>query len=374
MTSVTFETATIADAVRRAARVAPGKAGHAFDKAAGMFFEINPTGDVVCIIRATNLDAFHTEIIATVAADGPPSRWRLPSRLIADVVGSLPPKSGAQVKFMQEGRKITIQQGRMKSSMNLIDDDSYPDWDMFDASTLKMVQGLGQRVGMVEWAAASDGTPPLGGVYLDGEYAYATDRYKLARVPCKIDLVKPITIPSGILGQCLKSMGDTAMGVSATQLLLAPDDWTQLKTVIYDIQYFPVKMLFDTTKYEFTCEVNKSDFLDKLNRAGSYAGAERNPLLTTYWGKGEIAVVMENPEVGLFGDVVECPGYLDHKRVVIRFTPKNLIDALTNAPDAKVTLHYDLEPDAAISKNIKVTGGAGFECIVMKRQETKPSA
>lgn len=374
MTSVTFETATIADAVRRAARIAPGKAGHAFDKAAGLFFEINPSGDVQCIIRATNLDAFHTEVIATVSSDGDAARWRLPSQLLGAVVGSLPPKSGAQVTFSQENKKITIQQGRMRSSMNLIDDDSYPDWDMFDSSNLTMVQGLGQRVAMVEWAAASDGTPPLGGVHLDGEYAYATDRYKVARVPCKINLVKPITIPAGILGQCLKSMGDTGMGVSDTQLLLAPDDWTQLKTVIYDIQYVPVKMLFDTTGYEHTCEVNKSDLLDKLNRAGSYAGAERNPLLTTYWGKGEIAVVMENPEVGLFGDVVECPGQLDHKRVVIRFTPKNLIDTLNNAPDAKVKLHYDLEPDAAISKTIKVTGGAGFECMVMKRQETRPSA
>lgn len=285
----------------------------------------------------------------------------------------MPPKSGAQVKFTQDGKKILVQQARMKSSMNVIDDEAYPDWDMFDGSNLEVVQGLGQRVAMVEWAAG-DGDPPLSGVYLDGEHAYATDRYKLVRVPCKINIKKPIIIPSGILGQCLKSMGDTGMGVSGTQLLLAPDDWTQLRTVIYDMAYVPVKMLFDTMKYELKIEINKSELLDKLNRAGSYTGAERNPVITTYWGRGEIAVVMQNAEIGLFGDVVELPGQLDHKRVINHFTPKYLIDSLNNAPDEKVELHYDAtETNPKIAKSIKIVSGI-YECIVMKRQASQPSS
>jgi DNA polymerase III sliding clamp (beta) subunit (PCNA family) len=371
VTTVTFETATIADAVRRAVRIAPGKAGHAFDKAAGLIFEINPGGQAVCIIRATNLDAFHTEIIATVDADGDAQTWRLPSALLGNVVGTLPAKSGTHVKFTQEGRKITIQQGRMKSSMQLIDSDDYPNWDMFDGSVLTMVQGLGQRVAMVEWAAGN-GEPPLAGVHLDGEYAYATDRYRLARIPCKLGIARPITIPAGILGQCLKTMGDTGVGVTGTQLLLAPDDYTQLATVIYAVDYPPIDKLFDT-KYETFVEINKADMLEKLNRAGSYAGAERDPLIRTIWGKGELAVMMENPEIGLFGDVVECPGQLDHKRITLNFTPKNLIDALNNAPETRTKIYYDFtETDPKISRTVKVVSGQ-YECIVMKRQETKPS-
>lgn len=375
MTSVTFETATIADAIRRAARIAPGKAGIAFDKASGLYFEISPDENVKCLIRATNLEAFHTEAIATVAADGDQTCWRLPSQLLAAVVGSLPPKSGSQVTFLQEGKKITVRQGRMKSSMQMIDETEYPNWEMFDTSPLSTVQGLGQRVGMVEWAASSDGTAPLAGVYLDGEHAYATDRYRLARVPCKIDLEKPITIPSGILGQSLKSMGDTEVGVSGMQLLLAPDEWTQLRTVIYDTPYPPVKMLFDTETYEAKVELNKTHLLEKLARANNYAGADRNPLLQTFWGKGEIAIMMVNSEIGLFGDVIECPGQLDHARVEIKFTPKNLADALNHAPENNVTIHYDhIVNDPRINKNIKVDGGAGYECLVMKRQEARPTS
>lgn len=368
-TSITFETATIADAIRRAAKVAPGKAGHAFDKAAGLLMEITPGTEGTCIIRATNLDAFHTEMIACVSTEGVSTRWRLPSQLLANTVGNLPPKSGSLVKFTQDGTKVVITQARMKATMILMDSDTYSDWDMFDGSKLTMVQGLGARVSMVEWAASPDNIPPLCGVYLDGEHAVATDRYKLARVPCKIKLDKPIIVPSGILGQCLKTMGDTGVGVSSTQLLLAPDDYTQLTTVLYDSVYPNVQPLFDM-QYEEEVEVNKADFLDKLARAGQYAGADRSPLLRTFWGKGELAVMMENQEMGLIGDVVDLGGQAQHKRREIKFTPKNLIDALNHAPDAKVKIRYDSSEKE--TPTVYINGGSGYEAWVMKRREARP--
>lgn len=374
MTSVVFETATIADAVRRAARIAPGKAGIAFDKAAGILMEIIPGDDAQCIMRATNLDAFQTEVIAVVQAEGDSVRWRLPSQLLNMVVGNLPPKAGSQVKFTHEGNKVVIQQGRMKSTMQLIDDSNFPDWEMFDSSEFTQVTALGQKISMVEWAASSDGTPPLCAVYLDGENVYSTDRYKVARFPCKIDLEKPVMIPSGILGTSLKAMGDTGVGRTEHKLLLAVDDWTQISTVLYQESYPPVKMFFDTV-YEAAVEVNKADLLEKLNRANSYSGAERSPTVRTFWGQGEIAVMMENAEVGLFGDVVEVGSGLGHRRVPINFTPKNLIDALNHAPGNRVTLHYDYtESDPRIKKTIKVVGDGGYECVVMKRAESKPTA
>jgi DNA polymerase III sliding clamp (beta) subunit (PCNA family) len=372
MTQVTFETATIADAVRRAAKIAPGKAGHAFDKAAGLFLEINPGAEAQCLIRATNLEAFHTEVVAVVHADGDPVRWRLPSTLMSAVVGGLPPQSGSQVLFQQDGNRILIRSGKMKASMVLMDEESYPDWELFDSSAMTQVPALGSRISMVEWAASSDGIPPTCGVYLTGEFAVATDRYKLARVPCKFNLERPVIIPAGILGGALRSMGETGVRVDSTQLLLAPDDWTQLRMMTYDMSYFPVDKVFQAA-FEHVVEVSKSDLLEKLNRAGSYAGAERNPLLRTFWGKGELAVMMENSEVGLIGDVIEVPGALDHARVEIAFTPKYLVETLNNAPDSKVRLHYSTSPDGMKQPYIKVEGGSGYEVWVMKRVASRPS-
>ncbi len=377
MTSVTFETATIADAIRRAARIAPSKSGIAFDQAAGLYFEITPSTDpdtVNCLIRATDTSVFHTEAVAIVKAEGDEAVWRLPSRVLSGVVASLPPRSGSQVTFTQEGRKVVIRQGRMKSTINLIDETNYPDWDMFDRSALGTVSGLGQRINRVEWAAAKDGTPPLAGVYIDGEHIYATDRYKLARIPCAIPVESPIVVPSGILGQCLKAMGDTGVGTSETQLLLSPDDWTQIMTVIYDTKYPPVKMLFDNEVYENVVEISKSEILEKISRASTYEGSDRDPILKTYWGKGEMAIMMVDAEVGLFGDVIELPGQLNHPRIEICFSPKFLTDALNNASDGRVKLHYhSSNPDPKVHKNIKVDDGSGYECLVMKRQESRPT-
>lgn len=368
-TSITFETATIADAVRRAAKIAPGKAGQAFDKAAGLLFEINPGSEAACIIRATNLDAFHTELVASVHAEGEPARWRLPSTLLANVIGGLPPKSGATVRFTQVGTKVEFQQGRLKGTVMLMDEATYSDWDMFDSSTLKTVPTLGGRIAMVEWAASGDGLPPMCGVYLDGKYAMATDRYKVARVPLEIDLVKPILVPAGILGTSLKAMGDTGVGVSDTQLLLAPDDYTQLTTVLYDSQFPPVQVVFNT-EYEEEVEVNRDAFIALLQRAGQYAGADRNPSVRTYWGKGELAVFMENSEIGTIGDIIELPT-ATHKRIQIGFSPKYLIDALTHAPDSKVKIKYHSTPENTCP-TIYIGGGSGYECWVMKRKIMPP--
>lgn len=373
MTSVTFEVSTIADAVRRAAKVAPGKSGIAFDKAAGILFEINPGGQVQCMMRATNLDAFHTEAVSVVEAEGDPVQWRLPSQLMSSVIGSLPPKSGAHITFTQEGSKVKFSHGRMRGSMNLIID-QFPDWEMQDTSNLSTVSSLGARIDLVEWAADSSAQPPLCGVYIDGEYLSATDKYKVARTPCKIEgLEKPVVIPAGILGNVLKALGDTQLGVMGTQLVLAPDDYTQVATVIYDVQYPPVGSIF-AYEYESSVEVSKAELLEKLNRAGQYAGAERNPVLRTFWGKGGLSIMMENSEIGMIGDTIDCPGQLDHRRIEILFSPKILVDAVSHAPDAKIKLWYDSTiTDPKISKHIKIEGGAGYECIIMKRQYVAPT-
>lgn len=368
MTTITFETATIADAIKRAVKVAPGKSGHAFDKAAGVLLEIDPENDA-CMIRTTNLDAFHAEVVGVLFSEGEPDRWRLPSQLLGNVVGSLPPKAGAEVTFTREGNTITIRQGRMKSTMRVMDDDSYPDWELFDNSNLTQVAALGQRISMVEWAAEPSGTPPLCGVYLDGEWAVATDRYKVVRVPCKIEnMPKPVLVPSGILGQTLRAMGETSVGYSGHQFLLAPDNYTWLTTTVYDADWPDLSKIYNF-EYDGQVQINKADFIEKLGRSSNYAGADRNPLLRTFWGKGEIALMMENTEVGLFGDVIEMPGSLDHRRLEILFTPKLLLDCLNNAPDQKVTVHYDIaENDPVTRPTIRIDGGAGYQAWVMKRR------
>lgn len=367
-TAIVFETATIADSIKKAARIAPAKAGHAFDKASGIVFDIYPGEDASCVLRSTNLNAFYAEVVASVSTDGSATRWRLPAQLLAGVVGTLPIGSGKQVKFEQEGSKVKITSGRMKATMMLADPDYYPNWEMFDGTSMTMVSGLGGRIAQVEWAASPHNDPPLSGVYLDGEWAIATDRYRLARVPCRIALPRPIVIPSGVLGQALRQMGDTGVAVGGHMLYLAPDDYTQLQTVIYDVEYPAIEKVM-RTDHPATLTLRKQAVLDVLNRANNFAGADRTPLLRIYVGKGEFAPFMQNDEVGLLGDVLDCPGEADHKRIEIRFTPKNLIDAISNAPNDNISFGYDPELP---NRPIYLNGGSGYEAWVVPRQDKRP--
>lgn len=368
-TSITFEAATIAEAVKNAARIAPSKSGHAFDQASGIILDIYPGEEVEAVIRATNLDVFYCEVISCISAEGDVARWRLPSPLIAQVLGTLPVSSGRSVRMVQDGNKIMVTSGRMKATMVLADPDYYPHWEMFDGSSLTLVSGLGARIEQVEWAASSDKVPPFCGVHLDGEYAIATDRYRMARVPCKLDLPKPITIPSGILGSIIKKMGDTYVGIDNNMLLLAPDSYTQIKTVIYETNYPSISGIASLPAVE-KVEINREDLLEKLNRANSFAGSDRMPVVRMFFGKGEIAVMMENNEIGLLGDVVECHGQIDHPRVEIKFTPKNIIDVLARSPSSKVVLSYD--PGNPMMP-VKVDNGAGYEGWAVPRKERTPS-
>jgi DNA polymerase III sliding clamp (beta) subunit (PCNA family) len=143
--------------------------------------------------------------------------------------------------------------------------------------------------------------------------------------------------------------------------------------VIYDVQFPPVGPLF-AYEYEGSVQVDKAEFLEKLNRACQYAGAERNPVLRTFWGKGGISIMMENSEIGMIGDTIDCHGQLNHGRIEILFSPKILSDAVSHSPESKIKIMYDItETDPRISKHIKVDGGAGYECIVMKRQHAQPT-
>lgn len=367
MTSIVFESATIIDVVKKAARVAPGK-GHAFDKANGIIVQVTPNEEVKCLIRATNLDVFYSEVVGCVESEGDDVVWRLPSQLLAAVLGKLPIGSGKQIKFSQDGNKVNVTSGRLRVIMNLADATYYPEWDMFDGSSLSTVSGLGGRLSLVEWAADSGAQPPYNAVYMDGEYLVATDRYKVARVPMKVDLPHPVVVPAGLLGASLKSMGDTALGVSGTMLHLMPDDFTQIQTVIFDVQYPPVSSVM-RTDYPVKVEVPKVQLIDMLDRANQFASADRSPLLRMYFGKSEIAAMMANDEIGLIGDAIEVPGQIPHRRCEIKFTPKYIIDAISKSPNDKVTLMYD--PENA-NRTVYVDGGSGYECWVLPRRDITP--
>lgn len=367
MTKVVFETATLADAVRKASRVAPSKSGHAFDKAAGIVLDLFPGEEVQAVIRATNVDVFSTEVVNVLDCLGDMVRWRLPSEVFASVIASLPITNGKTVTLEQEGSKLKITSGKTKATLILMDPTYYPGWEGFDPDGLTTVNGLGGRIEQVEWAASTAPQPPLCGVYLDGEYAVATDRYRIARTPCKIDLGRPVIIPARILGNVLRPMGEVGVAVRGSTLQIQVDDYHQIQTITYDMAYPKINQVMRTDHPE-RVEISKAPFLEMLSRANNFAGADRTPLLRMYLGREELAVMMTNDEIGLIGDVLEVPGQIPHPRIETKFTPKNLVDAVTKAPGSKVILAYD---PSVPNRPFYVSDGSGYESWIVQRTDVR---
>ncbi|QEM40880.1 MAG: DnaN [Phage AS32] len=364
MMKVTFENATIADSITKAARVAPTR-GEAFDKASGILMTLDPEEGTVTL-RSTNLHLFYLEVVDAIDVQGE-GEWRLNSIVLAGVVGKLPIGSGKTVTFEQKGSEVHMKSGRTTAKFRTIDTTYYPKWDAYDPEKLEMVPDLGQRIQQVEWAAMQDHEISFAGIHLDGEHITATDRIRLARVPCEAEpIYKPVTIPAGILKPLLGGLRDVAVGIDEGMFLLMPDVSTQLKTRIYDREYPPsVKTAFTKFDWPNKVSVRKSALLEIIDRAAVFAQRDRSPKLDFIVGKGEIAVMCSDVDMGLLGDVVTVEG-ADHNRHRMIFTPRNITDALNAAPSEEVDIFYNIEES---NYPLKIDGGSGYVAIVMARRE-----
>jgi DNA polymerase III sliding clamp (beta) subunit (PCNA family) len=363
LTRVIFETATIADSCKKAAKVAPAK-GQAFDKAAGVLFEISKD---VTSIRATNLEIFYTEWVDVVEVEGDPTTWRLPAQLLASVLGSLPIGTGRTTEFRQDRTVLHVASGRTKARFNLMDPQYYPFWTAFNPDDLATAPELGGRISQVAWAASSNvADVPFCGVRLDGETAVATDRYRLATVPLKISgLTEPVTVPGSVLSQVLSKSGEVSITVEDQQVLIMPDEHSQIRCICFAAKYPSTEKIMKRD-YPATLVAKKAPLLEMMSRALNFAGSDRTPTMRLFIGKEEIAVMMANAEIGLLGDVVDVAGYATHKRAEYRFSPKNVMDALINSPNEEVTLGYDPENTNSV---VYVDGGSGYEVWIAPRRD-----
>lgn len=373
-TRVVFETATVQDALKKAEKVAPSR-GEAFDKAAGILLTVMRDSDQV-LVQATNLEVFYSEWISTVSVSLPDGtdevQWRVPSRSTTALVGSFPIGTGREVVFEQPAgeRKLKISSGRTRGSFQLIDAYHYPQWDIFDPDDLIEVEDFVARILQVEWACSPDVESSLNGVNLTGDYAQACDRYRAVRVPLKIDaatawpFADDVTIPSRILGQIMRQTGQVSLGCTPSELLVMPSEGVQVRARLFGTAYLSLENIV-SQEYPTFLRARKASLVEILNRAMLAAGADRFPSMRVFVGKGEIAAMMEDSEEGTIGDVLETPGYADHDRAILTFTPRNLIEAIEKCPSEHVNFRYD--PTNPL-KIVKIDDEAGYEAWVMARK------
>lgn len=371
MTKVVFETATFADAVKKAARIAPTK-GSAFDKAAGIVISVSGEHGLV-VVKATNLSIFSMEWVSALSVEGNDTSWRLPSAQLATWVATLPIGTGKNITLEEvtsgHNKFLQLTADRKKAKFNLMTVDYYPEWEVFSPDGLVEVEDFGGRIGLVEWAASKDEVP-LNGVNFNGERVLACDRYRLATSPLHITgLAESITVPAGILSSILKQTGEVRLGVSeAGHLLIMPDDTTQLMVVVFGNEYPRVDPIMKRDR-PAVVKLNKEATLEMMNRANAFAGSNRFPLLRVFLHQEEFSVMMNTAEIGVMADTMEVPGFCKHPMMELKFTPKNLIEAINACPNEELNFWYDPDDVMAI---VYIDGGSGYEAWVMPRKSLTP--
>jgi len=375
MTRVVFETAGIADVLKKVKAIAPSR-GEGFDKAAGIVMRIFPaTEDNFALVEATNLDLYYREWVPVLECTATEELvWRVAAK-IADVIGSLPIGTGRTVELNDEskpgGRTLQIKSGRMKSSWQMIDPEYYPQWESFDPDECTPIDNFGNRLAMVEWAAGDDTAHVFSGVNLDGEWAVATDSYRLSRVPLPIKAPwlnegQSITVPSKLLAQLVKQTGTISVGATPSQLLVIPDPSVQIRTSLF-ANPWPSKGIAKlvATTHDGKLEAPKSPLVDLMNRAMVMLAGDRTPLLQIYIGRGEIAVHAVDGETADLGDVLEVPGYAAHDRIRYLFTPKFIMEAIEKSPGDRIEWSYST---SNVVSNVRISDGGGYNCWVIPKQ------
>lgn len=370
-TSVTFELGTILDSLLKAAIIAPSRAGNAFDKAAGIMFNINPGIAPVCVVQATNLDSFYIESVPVIDATGAQTRWRFPHTL-AKVLDSIPKTAGRVVKFIHDpaSGRVKLESNRLKASIGMIDPDFYPEFDLYDGD-FSTTSGVGARIEQVAWACAKPGNEPMTGVHFTGEHVIATDRYRVARVPLKMAITKPITVPAGMLSSILKKSGEIEVGATAHQIVFRVHDGCHVYASIYANDYPGIEKRVTSLQYDGIISVRKGELASLVNVTMSGAEGDRTPLVRLIFGKGELAAHVSGGEIGI-GDVVPIPGQADHPRVSIYFTPGYLLDAINRAPGDVINFSYRVENESKLP--VKIDDGSGYEAWIAPRNPSNDSA
>lgn len=366
-TVIEFENAAFADAIKKAASVAPSK-GERFADFAGFVFDFD--GEYVNL-RATDGDIFYIETMYPVKSDGPPCTWRVSSKLMFNLSARLPSRLGSKMELSNESRAhLTMKSGNMKASLPMISAEAYPEWDDFDDTDLPVVENFGKLVDQVAWSCSKKNEPPLSGVYMDEEKLVTSNRYTLATVPIKMSLSEAgrdnLVVPVRLLGPVLRNFEEVKVGVEGGFLLIAPSDDVHIKCALYDDQYANVDAVFARQHPDLVVFENKQYITEIVERVCSAGTDDRQIAMELEIGDEMAIFAVRSTETG-----EEVEEYLflvdqcEHQPVKFKFSSEYFRGAVQNAPGKAVVMHYDKDKPSSF---IKFKGEDGYESIVMPRR------
>lgn len=351
MTMLICETAVLADAVQKAARVAPSK-GAAFDKAQGVMLEVRPDKPSPLYVKASDLEVTYLQRVPVVSVEGDDMNWRFPSALFAGIMSSLPMGAGQNVTLTSIDGNIEILAGKKRAVIRLIASDVFPTIKPFDPAGMATVDDLARRVEQAAWSTDND-SPVLCGIRIDGENVAGCDRTNLVMAPCKVPIDASITVPLRTVAPLLRNIGPVQMRATDYRLELMPDGDTQITSILLSGAY-PKVELIKREEFSGSFHVSRDVLIEAINGMLVLVRGERYPYLHIHLEPNVMSLDMEVSETGKMQDSIEIDGGDSFDLWV---TPQNIMNAVSHANRDNVEIHYgptNMQP-------IRVTDGDGYE-------------
>lgn len=370
MTTVAkFEVAQLADAVKKAASVAPTK-GAAFDKAAGIVFEAGPSGGRV---KASNIDVTFNHTIEVVSFEGDSRVWRVPSRAINAMLQNVVNGEGSNgtIDLIDVGDSwLRAKCGKLVAKLAMMDPQTFPVIPLFDPEGMTPGDVFALRAAQVAWACANVVGDRLSGVHADGEHLFATDGYVIAKSPCEITVDEPITALLTPISSLLRSATDVRLRAKSTVLHMCLDPETQVTTTLFADAYPRVQGVL---RDDFTHEVsfNKQTFLDVVSGITAIMSNEKQPRLDLWIQEGNLVLDIDGGEQGRTRNEIVLSGDIEGDDRGICVRPKYLTDAVSNARGNYVKLAWGHADDAKFMKStMRLSDESGYEAHIMPLVKT----
>lgn len=368
MTEIVCETATLADAVNRASRIAPHK-GSAWDKAHGVVLDVKPTKQSLHV-KATDLEVTYLQRVGVISFDGDDVKWRLPSAVLSGVLSALPLGAGQTVTLSDDGADVAVQAGKTTATLRSTDPEDYPIIKPFDPTGMAEVDGLPNRVQQASWAAAKQESSIMTGLHLDGKSIKACDRYALVDVPCVVPVDEPVTASLAFTSSLFKNVGTVKLRATDRVLEIMTDDDTQITALLLAGDY-PNVAGIKRDDFLGNFKLSASAFADAINRMMIVARGERYPKLQfkVRGEKKELGLKLVVPGVGGINDAITITCDNDEE-FEFWCSPATVLRACEASGKENTTWSYGPNDEHPF----RIKDDAGFECWLMPIKPTAQQA
>lgn len=366
-TTVVFETAGLADALKRASRVAPAR-GNALTQFGGIMLEV---GSSRVLVRATDGDVFLSQFLDPHSIAGPQTMWRIPSQIVTRIIGSLPSGRQQEVTVTGDGSQVILEQGSMKATIGLMDPTLYPAFrpDPIPEAASR-IDGFGTLLDRVSWAAARGESMATSSILVTATELIAATGNGVAMMPHPgLDLPNGQALVSlATISSVLSHMPDVALWLDENAMYLAPSPDVQARCRLWGEQ-FPAYR--NAVGAEFTDTVlipaeDVSSILMRLRAVVERESERTHVWLTVEHGTLSFHAADSGGAAAVTDTLSLLPGMADHPGVTMRVAADVLAAALGKAPGSQLAMRYN----RPVGRMVRIDGESGYSCwIPLIRQQ-----